>query len=60
MLKNSASATAVARESRDRRERRDVDRVGSHLVGPVSLVPPVSPFPPIVLDALTSRVLVCL
>jgi|CXWL01.1.fsa_nt_gi hypothetical protein len=30
------------REARNMRERRDVDRLGSHLVWPVSLVPPVS------------------
>ena len=39
MLKKSASTTEVAREARDMREKRDVDRMDSHLVSPV---PPVS------------------
>jgi len=34
MPKKSASAQAVAREARDMRERRDVDRLDSHLVLP--------------------------
>jgi hypothetical protein len=42
------------------REMRDVDSLDSHLVEPVSLVPPVSPFPPVVLDVRTSKVLACL
>ena len=32
----------VTREARDMRERRAVDRLGSHLIWSVSLIPPVS------------------
>lgn len=32
----------AAREARDTRERRGVDRVDSHLAWPVSLIPPVA------------------
>jgi hypothetical protein len=35
-------AQTVGREARDRRERRDVNRLGFHLVWPVSLVPSVA------------------
>jgi len=38
VLKISASDTTVAREARDVRERRDVDRLDFHLVLPVQLV----------------------
>src|SRR5260370_35137875 len=41
------------------RARRDVNRLDSHLVGPVSLVPHVSPFPPVVPDVRTLEVLAC-
>ena len=34
----------TAREARNMRDRRDVDRLGSHLAWPVSLIPPVSHF----------------
>ena len=39
MLKKPASATDRGAEARDIRERRDVDRLDSHLVSPI---PPIS------------------
>jgi len=42
MLKKPASARSVAREARDMRETRDVDRVDFHLVSLVPRVQPIS------------------